>query len=286
MKWTVRDGAALRAFLARQLPLPDYRLKALMEKGLVRVNGVPTRKDQPLEPGMTVEARLPKAFLPRVPVLFDGRDYLVVEKPRGIEVCDSETDALTLEDTLRQLGYENTLPCHRLDVHTGGVMLFAKGEAAEASARELFENHALRKRYLAVCLGAPKAREGDVHAFLLRQGGKSRIVGNARNGALPIETKYRVLAFRQGLSLVEVELVTGRTHQIRAHFASWGCPLLGDDLYGQREANRARKVRFPCLWAVELAFPDTLRGPLAELAGQVFASEAQFPERVKEVFSL
>ena len=284
MKWTVCDGVTLRAFLARQLPLPEYRIKALMEKGLVRVDETPARKDQPLQPGMAVEARLPRSFLPKVPVLFEGQDYLVVEKPRGIEVCDSETGALTMEDTLHLMGYENAVPCHRLDTHTGGVMLFARGKQAESAARILFSSHELRKKYLAVCIGTPKNPSADVKAYLIRQGGKSIILQHSRPGALPIETRYRILSRKEGLSFAEIELVTGRTHQIRAHFASWGCPLLGDDLYGQREFNRIWKVRYPCLWAESLTFPNHSEGPLAELSGLTFSSSPQFPEKLRTLF--
>lgn len=286
MKWIIQNATGLRAFLLRQLPLPEWRLRALLEKGCVSADGRTVRKDMPLTPGTRVEVRLPKAFLPKVPVLFEGRSFLVVEKPRGIEVCDSETGALTLDEVLRLMGYEDALPCHRLDTHTGGVMLFARGEAAEAASRELFESHELKKQYLAVCTGTPGRPSGDVRAFLVRRDGKSRITDRPQPGALPIETAYRILAQKEGLGLAEVGLVTGRTHQIRAHFASWGCPLLGDDLYGDRDANRAWKVRYPCLWAVSLTFPDGLSGPLAELSGRTFTSRPQFPARITELFGL
>jgi len=184
------------------------------------------------------------------------------------------------------MGYEDAVPCHRLDVHTGGVMLFARGEAAAEASQELFSSHSLRKRYLAVCVGSPERQEDSVSAYLLRQNGKSRILTQVRPGALPIETRYRILAQRSGLSLAEIELITGRTHQIRAHFAFMGCPLLGDDLYGMREANRSWKIRFPCLWAVELSFPGKLQGPAAELSGLSFSSEPQFPEKISELFEL
>jgi len=286
MKWKVQGKIRLKAFLSRQLPLPEYRIRALLDKKLVRVEEQAVKNDMELTSGMTVEVRLPRNFLPRVPILYEGPDYLVVEKPRGIEVCDSETGALTLTDVLHALGYPEALPCHRLDVHTGGVMLFARGQAAEETARELFVSHSLSKRYLCVCVGAPRRNSGDVSAYLYRKGGRSYITDRPMPGAQDIRTIYRILRRAGDVSLAEVDLVTGRTHQIRAHFASWGTPLLGDDLYGIRDVNREFKLRYPCLWAVELHFPEGLTGPLTPLSGQSFGSEPQFPQVVKEMFGV
>jgi len=283
MKWLTQEETSLKRYLSRRLPMPDYRIKALLERGLVRVDGTPAKKDAPLDPDQEVEVRLPRSFLPKIPILFSSEEFLVVEKPRGIETCDSETQALTLADTLHLTGYEDALPCHRLDVHTGGVMLFARGQAAEMAARELFVHRDLTKRYRCVCVGTPRSPQGDLRAFLLRRDGKSYVQDTPAPATLEIHTGYRVLALQSGLCLAEVDLFTGRTHQIRAHMAYLGAPIVGDDLYGRREANRAWGVRYPCLWATELSFPE-LSGELSSLSQRRFTSEPQFPEKVTSLF--
>ena len=148
--------------------------------------------------------------------------------------------------------------CHRLDAQTGGLLLLAKSEPAREEAVAAFAAHQVRKVYHCLVRGAPQPAEKTLRAWLEKdaQAARVRIWDSPRGGALPIETRYRTLAREGELSRLEVEIPTGRTHQIRAQLAHIGHPILGDDKYGDRALNRRFGVRAQQLWAVRLTLWD------------------------------
>ena len=131
-------------------------------------------------------------------------------------------------------------PVHRLDANTVGLVALAKTEAAEEALLDAFARHDTGKVYEAILVGAPEKREGTLVHYGLKDEAKAfmRLVPEGTPGALKMELSYRIAETRGGLSKAEIQLVTGRTHQIRVQMAALGCPVLGDDKYGDREANR------------------------------------------------
>ena len=165
--------------------------------------------------------------------------------------------------------------CHRLDVQTGGLLLLTKDDAAYEAAREAFEQRTMEKFYTCRTKGCPAKREAVMHAYLRKDAQLSRVAVTdyPARGALEIITGYRVLEPGEYARL-EVELMTGRTHQIRAHLAHIGHPILGDDKYGDRALNRRLGLRRQQLWATRLVFHAG--GALAYLDGKAFTVDCPF----------
>ena len=152
-------------------------------------------------------------------------------------------------------------------------MLLAKTAAAEEFLVNAIKERLIRKTYLCVTFGRPVPPAATLHSFLTKDSvhGIVRILDEPKSGAKEIITAYDTIAVSGRLALLRVELVTGRTHQIRAHLASIGCPILGDSKYGNNAANRELKLKYQALCAWELAFPKKISGPqFAALAGKVF----------------
>ena len=163
--------------------------------------------------------------------------------------------------------------CHRLDTGTSGLVLLAKTAAAENLLTGLIRQRLIRKRYLCVTFGRPDVPAATLHDYLIKdaEAGIVRVLDKPRPGAREIITSYETLAVSGRLALLRVELVTGRTHQIRSHLASIGCPILGDSKYGNHAANRELKLKYQALCAWELTFPEKIGDPaFGYLAGKSF----------------
>ena len=165
--------------------------------------------------------------------IYEDEDLLVVDKNPGTEV---ETDLLSELSAIRS----PLFPVHRLDANTMGLVVLAGTEAAEADLLDAFARHETGKVYEAILVGAPKAPTGTLVHYGLKDETRAnmRLVDKDTPGALKMELSYRIVETREGLSKAEIRLLTGRTHQIRVQMAALGCPVLGDDKYGDREANR------------------------------------------------
>lgn len=183
-----------------------------------------------------------------IPILFQDESLAVCLKPPGILSQDGPGGSMP--DLLReQLGC-GVFPVHRLDREAGGVMVYAKTSRTAGALSAALARGDFRKEYLCVVRGCPAEREGSFRDLLLhdRTRNKSFVVQRMRGGVKEASLDYRVLAEREGLSLVRVRLHTGRTHQIRVQFASRGLPLLGDGRYGGGGGELA-------LWSAVLGFP-------------------------------
>lgn len=173
---------------------------------------------------------------------------LVVDKNAGVEVEEDLVPAL--ESVIGPV-----YPVHRLDANTEGLVALARTEAMRERLLRAFRTHEnIQKIYHAVVVGTPAQRAGTLEHTLQKDaaGAFVRVVAPGTPGGQPAKLAYRVLETRGGLSLVEIELYTGRTHQIRVQMAAIGCPVLGDDKYGDREMNRRCRVKRQQLLAKRL----------------------------------
>ena len=179
--------------------------------------------------------------------VYEDQDMLVVDKNPGVEV---ETDLLSELCAVSS----PLFPVHRLDANTVGLVALAKTEAAEEALLDAFARHDTGKVYEAILVGAPEKREGTLVHYGLKDEERAymRLVPEGTPGALKMELSYRIVEARGGLSKAEIQLVTGRTHQIRVQMAALGCPVLGDDKYGDREANKRYKQKRQLLLAKRL----------------------------------
>lgn len=194
-------------------------------------------------------------------VIFEDNHIIVVIKPQNVPTQADESGDSDLHSQIKEYirvneGKSGEAFCgivHRLDRVTGGVMVFAKTSKAAARLCEQIKNGAFQKKYLAVVTGEPKFREDVLVDWLYKNEKKNtvEIVPSATLGAKRAELGYKVLNIGKGISLVEVNLVTGRPHQIRVQMGNIGCPVFGDAKYGGDKLGKGWNL---ALWAYELVF--------------------------------
>ena len=274
----------LSHYLRRAWPLlPGHVLREILKKRDVRVNGARAGKGENVRGGDLLEIYADaRHFEPAAEILFDDGRLLVAVKPQGLPSLPDRdgVGADTLQARLERV-HPGARLCHRLDAGTGGVMLAALDDETGALFFEAFKNHTLRKTYRAVLLGAPPKGEKLLRAQLLKDARRAsvRVLDRPAPGAKEIVTRVKPLrTLEYGGWEAELEPVTGRTHQLRAHMAHLGCPILGDDKYGDREQNRrlAPGGRL-CLWCETMEIPE---GTIQRYAGMRFHADP--PEWLKK----
>ncbi len=275
----------LDKYLMEQFPaLGIGRLNKALRENKIKLNG----KKQPLstrvQNGDIVrlflnDDVLEKRALPAAMLVYEDDDILVVNKPAGVEV-DGPADDTLLKRVCATLagrgGPSQAVLCHRLDAGTSGLILLARNAAAEQFLTEAIRQRQIQKRYLCVTFGRPQPPAALLHDYLSKDAerGVVRILSAPAPGAKEILTGYETLAVSGRLALLQVDLITGRTHQIRAHLAHIGCPILGDSKYGNNAANRELHFKYQALCAWELRFPAQIEDArFSRLAGRVFHAE-------------
>ena len=204
---------------------------------------------------------------------------IAANKQPDISVAVADGGEDTLEARL-SLAFGEAYPVHRLDAATSGLVLFARNEAARDELMAHFASRDIKKLYRAYVFGTPPKREDllILHAEKDAEGALVSVFDSPTKHSREMKTGYRVVkSFSlcgEKVSLLEIELFTGRTHQIRASLAHIGCPVIGDDKYGDRRRNRLFPPRL-LLAAVRVELPE-LGGALAGLSGKVIAIEPPF----------
>ncbi len=222
-------------------------------------------------------------------IIYEDENILLIDKKNGLVVHeDDENTVDTLINRIKHYLYnkgeyipENELSfapslCNRLDRNTGGIIICAKNSESLRVLNQKVKDRELEKLYLCVTVGIPPKKEDIITAYLEKDENKNQVyVSDIKTQTnKTIVTKYKVLKTKDNLALVEVDLITGRTHQIRAHMAYIGCPLLGDGKYGINKINREYNVRTQALYSYKLTFRfKTDAGILQYLNDKSFLSD-------------
>lgn len=220
-------------------------------------------------------------------IVYEDENIILADKPQGLLSHPDENeynDTLIgrIQHYLYDKGEYNPAAEHsfkpslanRIDRNTGGIVIAAKNAEALRILCQKIKDREIDKRYLAVIHGRPREKTATLEGYLEKNEKKNKVyLSNKKNDAnRTVKTRYRVLASKNGLSLIEVELLTGRTHQIRAHMASIGHPLLGDGKYGTLAADKKLGFNKQALYSYKLSFYFSTDGGILEyLNGKTFS---------------
>ena len=239
-------------------PVISYNsiMKLLRNKD-VRINGKKVAKDIVVNAGDEITFYInEEIFESRFKIVYEDENIVVVFKNRKIEVCSSDETVDTVESLLSQKLNQKCYAVHRLDMNTIGLVVFAKNLEAKKLLDESFKTKTMEKFYLALVYSKPHKEKDYMIAFLKKDENNAmvKISDIQQSGYDKIVTIYSLLNVYEDFSLVEVKLLTGKTLQIRAHFAHIGHPILGDDKYGETHINKKYKLKSQCLCSYKLIF--------------------------------
>ena len=293
-------GQRLDRFVSKTVPLlPASLMQKYIRLKRIKVNGKGSQRDARLNAGDVLQMYINDEFfeepkpdnayltvaVPKLHIVYEDKNIILVDKKPGqaVHPHDGAEYGKTLIDHIQAYLYakrewrpreENSFApalCNRIDRNTGGIVIAAKTAEALRILNQKIKDRELDKRYLCIVHGTPKPKEGTLTGYLFKDAAKNRVyvTKESQKGSKTCITKYKVLQSREGLSLVECELITGRTHQIRAQMAASGHPLLGDGKYGKLDKKYDRT--YQALYSYKLLFDfKTDGGVLNYLNGRQF----------------
>ena len=294
-------GQRLDRFVGKALPLlPPALLQKYVRLKRIKRNGVRAKGDERLAEGDVLQLYINDEFFdqprednlfltlfrPSLDIVYEDENIMLLNKRPGLVVHADETEKVnTLINHIQAYLYqkrewnpkwENAFTpalCNRIDRNTGGIVIAAKNAEALRILNDKIRDREIAKFYLCIALGRMEPPKGRIECFLRKDESRNQVTVHHHpvpEGKTAV-TLYETLATRGELSLVEVELLTGRTHQIRASFADTGHPLLGDGKYGRGEVNRRYGETRQALYSYRLRFDfPTDAGLLNYLRGRTF----------------
>ena len=276
-------GERIDSALTRVLGLSRTSVVKLLEDGDIKSDGCAMQKSDRVTAGQVIEVLLPAPLnqdpIPLTPlegltVVYNDDDIVVIDKPVGCAAHPSPGwMGPTVVGALMAAGYtistsgpaERAGVVHRLDAGTSGLMIIAKTDAAYLKLKEMFRDHDVEKTYHALVQGHMDPSSGTIDAPIDRHPKEDHRFAVVATGKESI-TQYEVIEYYRSVSLVKVELETGRTHQIRVHFSALNHPLVGDTTYGADPVlGKKMKMSRPWLHALELRFNHPITGVALEL---------------------
>lgn len=293
------DGKRIDAFLLKALTsMPKSLLQKMIRTNHIKLNGKKPKPEARIKQGDEIKLFISDEFFKQsetkfdflkapnnIDIIYEDKNIIILNKKSGI-LChpDNKEYIDTLLGRLQKYLYnrneynpksENSFApalVNRIDRNTQGLVIAAKNANALKILSEKLRNREIEKYYLCVCVGCPKRKSATLSDYLIKNEAKNevKIFKNPVPNSKTVITKYTVLKEKNGLSLIEAELLTGRTHQIRAHFSAYGFALLGDGKYGKNIDNKkygGYKKQLLCSYKIKFSF-ESDAGELNYLNGR------------------
>ena len=252
------DHKKLNKFLKDNiLNLTDNLFYKTLRKKDIKINGKRVSENVTIFEKDEILVYIPDDLL-EIPlnIIYEDKNILLINKPANIEVTGEQSLLTVIHKKFTNCGFL-PMPCHRLDRNTCGLILFAKNQVALDILLAKFKNHEVEKHYLALVYGIPSTQCKTMVAYLFKDRQKSLVYISdvPKKGYRKIITSYTLLKkYSNHTSLLDVEIETGKTHQIRAHLAHIGLPIVGDGKYGINKVNKEMKTNFQKLMSYRLKF--------------------------------
>lgn len=246
------DSQKISKYIAKELPFLNYfAVQKLFRKGDIRINDKKIYVDTLVVKGDSVKVYYTEAKSYNPTVIYEDDNIVVYHKPVKIPSDGDNSFA----DKINSYVNSSYILCHRLDTNTEGLLLFAKNNEIFEIIKQAFKNHEISKYYLA-CVNGNIDKTLELHDYLVKdsEASKVEIFHNKVNDSVAIITKVVPVKNCGTHTYVEVELITGKTHQIRAHLASIGNFVIGDGKYGKEDINNQFKAHTQALIAYKLVF--------------------------------
>ena len=258
------EGSNLNIIIKYYYPYLNQNIlfKALRQKD-IKINGKRIKENVSLKSGDVVEIYIDDKYLLGesniLEIIYEDENILIVNKKSGISVTtEKNSNSICLTDIIKEKYGNDLEPCHRLDRNTSGLIIFSKNEESRRIILEKFKNHEIEKHYKTLVYGIPKEDHKVLRDFLFKDSKKNIVyISNViKKGYLEIITEYTVLKknYKDNTAELDINLHTGRTHQIRAHLAYYGYPIIGDGKYGNGEINKKFKKSTQELTSYKIIF--------------------------------
>ena len=275
------NNKKLDKFVLDNLPyLSSSSFYKILRKKDIKINGKRVSQNVELNIGDEVIVYVPnqlKEEFNRIDIIYEDENILIINKSANIEVVGENSLTTKVHNKYNKSEYK-PMPCHRLDRNTTGLVLFAKNEETLHILEEKFKNHEIEKHYKALVYGIPKNKSAKLEAYLFKDRKKATVYISdlPEKGYQKIITSYEVLkTYQNNTSLLDVQIETGRTHQIRAHLAHIGYPIIGDGKYGINKVNKQMGYKYQQLCHYKMLFNfKTDSGKINYLNNKCFEIEA------------